>query len=692
MARMTFDSSDRREPTTPLLPRPGLERASSALLSVAGVALLACWGLPALQALLTADPVTQPLARLPLVTELVAVAVSARPAAMAFSVAALVVTVAAGWARRQRRRLVGQVARLLKLRVTEQVVAHLVPGLRAPLRARIYIPAGYSFDDDLLDEAREVISRAWGFLFQVWLNERRDAVVVRRAWKPGVSELDAEQAPPENPLHARLEQLRPEIPQLDVHAITPIEHHPDTGAPVEFAMTYTPKFEVAVGSLSNKLSRAMNTMTASSVPDGHKLDITWAPENDTAYLRVAQTLPTSVRHPVIADYDQLGTDRFVLPYATADYNRTLWWDIDYRSPTPHGLVSGTTGSGKTTFLRALIAEGLRRGIPWLLFDPKLKELVEFELLPGVLGVVSEPRDIVNVIAMLWDEKTARFRVGRRDRSEDEDYQRLGIVYDEYPLLQFQLQRLMRADDEIKKLDPLGMVNIMVADSRAGGYRKLFGAQRPDAAVWGSGAPRMNLGLRLAMQRQDQDADQMMFGRIHVTSELDQTIPGRGVGTLPTGDPTEAQVWFTPRLDPHPRVLARQSAADRALAEALLPHTPPTPELFLPWHDWKQVLPAPSYTPETPDDSEQPSEPVVASEPDRDGTTWDAADLPMIRAADLEPGHRVLADVDGTLVPASILDIDGDGNRVDLDVRFDDGSRHTLAGIDRGDLMPEIDHP
>ncbi len=81
---------------------------------------------------------------------------------------------------------------------------------------------------------------------------------------------------------------------------------------------------------------------------------------------------------------------------------------------PHLLVAGTTGSGKTVCINALIAGLLYHKTPedlkFVMVDPKMVELALYNRLPHLLTpVVTEPKKAAAVLQWLLAEMEARFR-------------------------------------------------------------------------------------------------------------------------------------------------------------------------------------------------------------------------------------------------------------------------------------------
>jgi S-DNA-T family DNA segregation ATPase FtsK/SpoIIIE len=82
---------------------------------------------------------------------------------------------------------------------------------------------------------------------------------------------------------------------------------------------------------------------------------------------------------------------------------------------PHLLIAGTTGSGKSVFLNALICSLLFKASPdevkFLMIDPKRLELAAYEGLPHLLHpVVVDPKEASQVLRWAVEEMESRYRI------------------------------------------------------------------------------------------------------------------------------------------------------------------------------------------------------------------------------------------------------------------------------------------
>jgi len=110
-----------------------------------------------------------------------------------------------------------------------------------------------------------------------------------------------------------------------------------------------------------------------------------------------------------------------LPLGINNFQQTIFWDLDNHS-TPHMLVCGATGSGKSVFLRSTIEYALTAGVNEVyIFDPK-HEFLSYKSVNGVT-VVSDISEIELQMMMLVEEMEKRIRT--------QSIKKMLIVFDEF---------------------------------------------------------------------------------------------------------------------------------------------------------------------------------------------------------------------------------------------------------------------
>lgn len=108
-----------------------------------------------------------------------------------------------------------------------------------------------------------------------------------------------------------------------------------------------------------------------------------------------------------------------IPVGIDNYGRTVVWDLDNHA-TPHMLICGATGSGKSVSIISTIAYAQQAGIRNIVvMDPKY----EFTGMFDGVQVINEIRDIEQAMKELVDEMGRRARSGGRGK--------ILVVFDEF---------------------------------------------------------------------------------------------------------------------------------------------------------------------------------------------------------------------------------------------------------------------
>src|SRR5213082_456104 len=117
-----------------------------------------------------------------------------------------------------------------------------------------------------------------------------------------------------------------------------------------------------------------------------------------------------------ADWEE-GKRRCKLPLALGKdvYGNVIIADL---AQMPHLLVAGTTGSGKSVCINALIASILFRFTPeelrFIIVDPKVVEMQFYNSLPHLaFPIVTDPKKVLLALSWLIDEMERRYRIFAR---------------------------------------------------------------------------------------------------------------------------------------------------------------------------------------------------------------------------------------------------------------------------------------
>lgn len=140
------------------------------------------------------------------------------------------------------------------------------------------------------------------------------------------------------------------------------------------------------------------------------------PGKDTVGIEIANTRKIKVTLRELmqsGDWEEAKT-RCKLPLALGKdvYGKVIVADL---AQMPHLLVAGTTGSGKSVCINALVASMLFRFTPeelrFVMIDPKVVEMQVYGSLPHlVIPVVTDPKKVLLALRWLIDEMERRYKV------------------------------------------------------------------------------------------------------------------------------------------------------------------------------------------------------------------------------------------------------------------------------------------
>jgi S-DNA-T family DNA segregation ATPase FtsK/SpoIIIE len=140
------------------------------------------------------------------------------------------------------------------------------------------------------------------------------------------------------------------------------------------------------------------------------------PGKDTVGIELANTrkVKVSLRELLQSqDWEEAKT-RSKLPLALGKdvYGKTIIADL---AQMPHLLVAGTTGSGKSVCINALVASMIFRFTPkelrFIMIDPKVVEMQVYNALPHLaIPVVTDPKKVLLALRWVIDEMEKRYKI------------------------------------------------------------------------------------------------------------------------------------------------------------------------------------------------------------------------------------------------------------------------------------------
>jgi S-DNA-T family DNA segregation ATPase FtsK/SpoIIIE len=178
----------------------------------------------------------------------------------------------------------------------------------------------------------------------------------------------------------------------------------------------------------------------------------------------------------------------------------VWTDL---AKMPHVLVAGTTGSGKSACVNAILSSILMAASPnevrMVLVDPKQVELNHYENVPHLLTpVVTSPRLAANVLSNLIGEMETRYGVMSQARARNlEELNRIRVKAGEAPL-----PHILCVIDELADLMMVAPAEVedsiirLAQKSRATGIHLVLATQRPSTDII-TGTIKVNIPSRIA---------------------------------------------------------------------------------------------------------------------------------------------------------------------------------------------------
>ncbi len=138
------------------------------------------------------------------------------------------------------------------------------------------------------------------------------------------------------------------------------------------------------------------------------------PGKDTVGIEIANAKKVKVTLRELFETDAWVNSKARLPLALGKdvYGNTIIADL---AQMPHGLVAGTTGSGKSVCINAIIASLIFRFTPeelrFIMIDPKVVEMQIYNSLPHlVTPVVTDPKKVLLALRWVIDEMELRYRI------------------------------------------------------------------------------------------------------------------------------------------------------------------------------------------------------------------------------------------------------------------------------------------
>lgn len=138
------------------------------------------------------------------------------------------------------------------------------------------------------------------------------------------------------------------------------------------------------------------------------------PGKDTVGIEIANSKKQKVTLRELLETDDFANSSARIPIALGKdvYGKTIIADL---GAMPHGLVAGTTGSGKSVCINSILASILYRFSPadlrLILIDPKVVEMQMYNTLPHlVVPVVTDPKKVLLALRWAVNEMEKRYAI------------------------------------------------------------------------------------------------------------------------------------------------------------------------------------------------------------------------------------------------------------------------------------------
>lgn len=282
----------------------------------------------------------------------------------------------------------------------------------------------------------------------------------------------------------------------------------------------------------------------------------WDLEHDTATFELLPKLPQSVWLPADQPDD---VDDLLANYSKVTIG--LGVDVDGQelvwrpAISPHMLLTGGTGSGKTSLARAVIAQITQYGWPVWILDAKRIEFLDMRDWPNVQIVAGGLEQQVAMVRRVWELMEYRYSLIEKGVCRPKDFEPLVVFADEFAdfrvnLLEWYAQIKVKGDPA--RPPTTAEFGSLLRKARTCRIHIIAALQRPDVELLGSGEARDNFGCRVSLGRLlSAQAAIMVWGDPTVGVTVPRGIIGRGTASRPDGTPVEMQSFRFPDPDADP---------------------------------------------------------------------------------------------------------------------------------------------
>ncbi|QYA33097.1 FtsK/SpoIIIE domain-containing protein [Macrococcus psychrotolerans] len=246
--------------------------------------------------------------------------------------------------------------------------------------------------------------------------------------------------------------------------------------------------------------------------------------------------------------------RLNIPTQDTSYNNSndinLGYGVTYNpTKSPHILISGGTGSGKSMFMSFLLIEFLKQKSTIFLCDCKNSDLGSLSNYLGEKYVATTPNNIARVIRLAVDEMKSRYDYMNENfiygaNFETHGFKPVWILFDEIGA--FQAYGTDKKSKELISEVMDGIKQIILLGRQAGCFILIAGQQINANNL--STELRDNFSLRVSLGFNSSEGLRMMFGSATPDVSIPIEVKGAGLLYLHGSGKEQAQYYESPYID------------------------------------------------------------------------------------------------------------------------------------------------
>lgn len=292
----------------------------------------------------------------------------------------------------------------------------------------------------------------------------------------------------------------------------------------------------------------------------HKKGDMWAKKLDKIDVEleafVGLSIEEKINRPTVVEYHFAlqKPERLIVESGIEKYTGKIEINLGYGViydpvKTPHIMISGGTGSGKSIFISYLILELLKSDSALYLADPKNSDLGSLSHYMGKERVATTPNNISRIVRLAVTEMKERYEFMNENfkygsNFADHGYKPIWVIFDEMGA--FQASGTDKQSKAVVNEVMDGLKQIILLGRQAGVFILIAAQQMRSETL--STDLRDNLGLRISLGSNSSEGYRMVFG-----SATPETIPpievkGSGLLYMQGSGKESAQYYESPFVD------------------------------------------------------------------------------------------------------------------------------------------------